>query len=547
MGRSQVLYNRVKGRGRGGRGGRGGREARGSQSTTDVSTAATAGKGRTWRNSPDTRESREDDVPTTTPLKTTGDDDLALIDAAVASQRYVMATNKDEPESLLVLAPADAELQMASTLKALSLAHQFRIPSHLMDTIRIDRDNVVESSTASVLSSLSSATVIPSSTASLRTTDRIAHHVQRQRGREQPQLAAIGSGATAGSRAGSKTSVTTPSFVSRGAVAPMDDESTEAASSVGDKIMTTRYEHLSRSDGDDSMSTRSQYPPEKSRPLSPSSTARAVVHEDSATVLDPILTTRFQRMAATMSEAESADGYSEKSLSPSLRSPRTATDPILATRSVQTATTSVRSDSSTQQQQQQQQQQLSPRGVMSTSSTARAVGGVVENASSVGTSTLGTAFTDPILTMMAASDAHSVQTAATSPTLGAPSAVLSTSSTAGAVMVENASYARDPILKTRSVQTSATSSVSLDPIFSTETPASMIGAASMSVSSSIAAPRNVLSMSTTAAVATPGEDDDMDMWLEDALKTQSFETGEAQLKEEEDDQGNLHDWLDSVI
>jgi hypothetical protein len=54
-------------------------------------------------------------------------------------------------------------------------------------------------------------------------------------------------------------------------------------------------------------------------------------------------------------------------------------------------------------------------------------------------------------------------------------------------------------------------------------------------------------MSTTAAVATPGEDDDMDMWLEDALKTQSFETGEAQLKEEEDDQGNLHDWLDSVI
>ncbi|GAX10957.1 hypothetical protein FisN_2Lh487 [Fistulifera solaris] len=154
MGRSQVLFNQRKGRGRGRGSGRG--AGRFDETKRRISRPKwNAGKG-------DENQS-EEQHDNSYDFEERLEDEVSLLEANVASQRYVMPTKKEDSEATtLAFSKTDPEQlrkDMNFALKHLSLADRFRIPSRLISSISGQEPDNDARDDSTTVSSLSSVTV----------------------------------------------------------------------------------------------------------------------------------------------------------------------------------------------------------------------------------------------------------------------------------------------------------------------------------------------------------------------------------------------------
>jgi hypothetical protein len=156
MGRAQVLFNQKKGRGRGRGSGRGaGRFDEANRRTSRPK----------WNAGKDDENENEEKLESDSyAFEERLEDEASLLEANVASQRYVMPSKREDPEAVnlaLNMSQFDPEQlrnDMNFALKHLSLADRFRIPSRLISTItgQEPQNDVRDDST--IVSSLSSVT-----------------------------------------------------------------------------------------------------------------------------------------------------------------------------------------------------------------------------------------------------------------------------------------------------------------------------------------------------------------------------------------------------
>lgn len=184
MGRSQVLFNRRKGRGRGARGGRSETNAPKRVPITHGRNPPTASQHDQQQYSyKDTNDDNEENEPMIRSTRSPQSHDIQrntvnaeedysdfhLLDATVSSQRYILTGRKDSADdyqpvtqlSLLSSSPGEFEVQLANAFRILEPSLLYRIPSHHADYLahrNLYQYVSDEARSASLLSSLSSIT-----------------------------------------------------------------------------------------------------------------------------------------------------------------------------------------------------------------------------------------------------------------------------------------------------------------------------------------------------------------------------------------------------
>jgi hypothetical protein len=155
MGRAQVLFNQRKGRGRGRGSGRGTGRLDGAKRRISRPKWNAGGKD-------DENENEEKHDVDSYDFEERLEDEVSLLEANVASQRYVMPTKKEdlEPATLAfsMTDPDQLRKDMNFALKHLSLADRFRIPSRLISAITGEEPDKDVRDDSTAVSSLSSVT-----------------------------------------------------------------------------------------------------------------------------------------------------------------------------------------------------------------------------------------------------------------------------------------------------------------------------------------------------------------------------------------------------